>query len=307
MKALRDLTFGLLSAIASGVIVLGALSLALIEGTPLQPTIDSSSITSIPQARTQAQQLVIGTITPSTPAVITSAPAPALPTACPSPTGWELYTIQPGDSVQQLAEKHDITPDTLRDANCLGSDVLLPTYTLYLPALPPTSTPSISPATVTPIPCGPPWGWVTRIVRYGDTLFKLSLSYGVSVPQIQFANCMGTSTYIRAGQSLYLPNVIPLRTAVPTKTFTVTATATLFTPSQTSISLTLTRTATQTYTFTPTFTPTITATPTNTPTYTITPSYTPTYTPTPTPTMTPSFTPIPTETETPTEPASEEP
>jgi LysM repeat protein len=137
MKVLRDLTFGLLSAIASGVIVLGALSLALIEGLPLQPTIDSSSITSIPQVHSQAQEQVIGTITPTTPTVTTAAPAPALPTACPSPTGWVLYTIQPGDSVQQLAEQHDITPDTLRDANCLGSDVLLPTYTLYLPALPP--------------------------------------------------------------------------------------------------------------------------------------------------------------------------
>jgi LysM repeat protein len=243
MKVLRDLTFGLLSAIASGVIVLGALSLALIEGLPLQPTIDSSSITSIPQVHSQVQEQVTGTITPTAPTVTTAAPAPALPTACPSPTGWVLYTIQPGDSVQQLAEQHDITPDTLRDANCLGSDVLLPTYTLYLPALPPTSTPSISPATVTPIPCGPSWGWVPYVVRYGDTLFKLSLAYGVSVPQIQFANCMGSSTYIRAGQSLYLPNVIPLRTAVPTKTFTVTVTATLFTPSQTSITLTPTRTS----------------------------------------------------------------
>jgi hypothetical protein len=71
MKVLRDLTFGLLSAIASGVIVLGALSLALIEGLPLQPTVDSTFITSIAPVLSQAQQQVVGTITPITPTVTT--------------------------------------------------------------------------------------------------------------------------------------------------------------------------------------------------------------------------------------------
>jgi spore germination protein len=52
------------------------------------------------------------------------------------------------------------------------------------------------------------------IVRPGDTLFRIALSYNISSPQLQRANCMGSSTTIYTGQRLWVPNV-PTRTPVP--------------------------------------------------------------------------------------------
>jgi uncharacterized protein len=87
----------------------------------------------------------------------------------------------------------------------------------------PTPTPTllaVAPATVvapapTQVVCGaPPASWVRYTVRSGDTLYGLSLTYGVSMAQIQTANCLQTTTLI-TGQVLYVPNV-PTRTLVPT-------------------------------------------------------------------------------------------
>jgi LysM repeat protein len=308
MKVLRELTFGLLSAAASGLIVLGAISLALVEGIAIQPSLvpEPATITPLVEVQPQAQQQSPEATPAAIEATVTTTPVPTL-SVCPPPFNWAVYVIEPGDTVEQLAQLHSITPETLRDANCLTSDVLMPSYILYLPELPPTSTPQAAPPTITPVPCGPPWGWVFYTVRPGDTLFKLSLAYGVSVPQIQFANCMGSSTYIRYGEVIYLPYVRPIRTAVPaTRTFTLTPT--VFTLTQTttpnpsatltyiipSLTFTPTRTLTPTFTFTATSTPTLTPTETQTPSPTSTATYTSTPTETFTPSPTATFTPVPT-------------
>ncbi|HET9913175.1 MAG TPA: LysM peptidoglycan-binding domain-containing protein, partial [Anaerolineales bacterium] len=69
--------------------------------------------------------------------------------------------------------------------------------------------------TVTIVPCGHPAGWVrTHVVQAGDNLYRIALSYGLTYPQLQRANCMGSSTTIYAGQRLWVPN-IPTRTPVP--------------------------------------------------------------------------------------------
>jgi LysM repeat protein len=300
MKILRDLSFGLLSALASGLIVLGAISLALVEGMSIQPPLllelstPTLLVRSEPQQQTQKPAIAPGVIE-------TETPLPT-PSVCPPPVNWVIYVIQPGDTVAQLAQAHSITPETLRDANCLDSDVLMPNYILYLPLLPPTNTPPSPPPTITPIPCGPPWGWVIYIVRPGDTLFRLSLAYGVSVPQIQFANCMGSSTYIRYGQTLYLPYVRPIRTAVPTATMTFTHTPTTYlAPTQTQVPL-----SSATFTATTVLSPTLTATsiPSSTFTATLAPTLTFTATNTPAPTDTNTPTPMPSHTP---EPATESP
>ena len=76
---------------------------------------------------------------------------------------------------------------------------------MYVPPVP----------TVTVIPCGPPAGYVRRhVVQAGDNLYRIALSYGITYPQLQRANCMGSSTTIYAGQLLWVPNVAT-RTPVP--------------------------------------------------------------------------------------------
>jgi LysM repeat protein len=64
---------------------------------------------------------------------------------------------------------------------------------------------------------------VTYTVAPGDTLFQLSLRFGVSTLQLQTANCLPT-TEIKFNQVIYVP-FIPSATAIITPTSTPTATA----------------------------------------------------------------------------------
>ncbi|MFZ6030694.1 MAG: LysM peptidoglycan-binding domain-containing protein [Chloroflexota bacterium] len=88
-----------------------------------------------------------------------------------------------------------------------------------------TATPSLQPPTqgtfftVTPGVCRPPAGWIVYVIRTGDTLYRLSVYYGVSMRELQSANCMADATHLVAGRSLYVPDKpspTPALTRMPT-------------------------------------------------------------------------------------------
>lgn len=88
---------------------------------------------------------------------------------------------------------------------------------------PVTEVVSVGSPTFTAQVCEPFDGWVLYTVRPNDTLFGLSLLFEVSIADLQFANCLGDSTSIQAGQQLYVPFqlvVVPtaLPTSIPTQT-----------------------------------------------------------------------------------------
>lgn len=56
--------------------------------------------------------------------------------------------------------------------------------------------------------CPLPQGWVQYTVAPTDSLFRLSVVYGVSVAELQSANCLGEETVIMPGDVIYLP-VLP--------------------------------------------------------------------------------------------------
>ncbi|MFC1936731.1 type II CAAX prenyl endopeptidase Rce1 family protein [Chloroflexota bacterium] len=134
-----------------------------------------------------------------------------------------------------------------------------PTSTIGFEILPTTQPTSTN--------CSTPPGWVPYTVASGDSLFSLSRAFGVTVLDLQNGNCMGSSTLLVAGKSIYVPNV-PTITPVPSSTWTASA-------------LPPTATNTSAPTDTPTITPTATDTPIPTNTFTPTNTSTPTQTPTP--------------------------
>lgn len=77
-----------------------------------------------------------------------------------------------------------------------------------------TSTPfdTLAP---TPTVCLPPIGWIIYVVRPGENLFRIGLATGMSVGELQSANCL-TSSQIVVGQPLYVPRLPP--TLTPTNT-----------------------------------------------------------------------------------------
>jgi LysM repeat protein len=84
------------------------------------------------------------------------------PTPCtPSPpTGWELYTVQAGDTLFGLGAARGTTVDEVMQVNCLSSPDIVAGQQLYLPSLPaPFATAPPVPApqlTLMPAPAAPP-------------------------------------------------------------------------------------------------------------------------------------------------------
>lgn len=240
MQSLRQLGGGVIIALVSVLLVIGGISLALSETlpsqatpTPIPPTISLEFPTAtftVPGFAESPTPFIT-----TTPFILMTDTAFATNTlfvqaSCTPPTGWVRITTRSGDTVYSLAQRYKTTAENLGSANCLSSFDVPVGFVLYVPPVP----------TVTVIPCGPPAGYVRRhVVQPGENLFRIALSYGITYPQLQRANCMGSSTTIYAGQLLWVPNV-PTRTPVPGVTIiptfpTKTPVPPTFTPSNTPI------------------------------------------------------------------------
>jgi len=272
MQTLRQIGGSILLALFSVALVIGGISLALAESyVPDIPTPTETQAQALSFNSPTSQPLVLVTETFPVPSQ-TIAP----PTSCPPPASWIPITIQPGDDLVTLALRHQSTPENLLVANCLFSTDLPTGSIIYVPSIP----------TKTTVPCGPPIGWIRYTVQAGNTMYSLSQAYGVSISQIQFANCMSPNQYnLATGQSIWVPNVV-------TRTPRATATATLTPVSIIFPTITQTATVTPTASNVPTSTMTATNVPTSTATATVASPTTP-------PTATATITSFPTATQTP--------
>jgi LysM repeat protein len=221
MKNIRQVFLAIVIALASLGLILGGFSLSITEGNisnnpvPTQTLTLTDSPTLQPFTPTMASPTPLPSLT-FTPSLTWTATwtatwtpnLPPSPTNCPPPTGWLPYIVQSGDTLDKIATRSRISAAKLQQANCLLTTELIPGMVIYVPPVP------IVP-TQTPLSCGRPPGWVVYIVQPGDTLYRLSLAYGITVGDLQRANCMGTSTLLHVGQSLYVP---PWASHTPTPT-----------------------------------------------------------------------------------------
>ncbi len=243
MRGIPGVFFGIGSALVLAILVLGSFSLSLVEnGLPvvLQAGLQS---TSLPSIRTISLGDLENTSS-QTPTITPTFPPP--PVDCPPPAGWVARLVQPGETLSGIAEAHLTLIQNLMEGNCLTVQSILPGSILYVPYVPQTATPTIPvSADASPVtgnnqsnqPCGHPNGWVVYIVRYGDTLYRISLMTGTTVSALQSANCLGSSTIIRVGQRLWVP-YLPVSTntpAMPTATFIQQATYTPVPPTSTPV------------------------------------------------------------------------
>ena len=270
MQAVRQMGGGVVIAIISLLLVIGGISLALSEAnppaeptpTPLPPVIATSLEVPV-STSIIATPIIANTNTAELP-TLTSTVLPnatlAAPIVCNPPVGWIQIIISTNDTLYTIAERYKTTTDVLNVSNCLNNTIPATGSLLFVPPVP----------TVTVIPCGPPTGWVKRyIVQPGDNLFRIALSYGITYPQLQRANCMGNSTTIYVGQVLWVPNI-------PTHTPGVT-----IIPNFPTATPSITPSPTSTFIITDSPVPTITSAPTNT---NIPPTATASITPFPSPT-----------------------
>jgi LysM repeat protein len=110
------------------------------------------------------------------------------------------YTVQPGDTLAAIARRFGTTIQALATANhIVNPDLIYVNQTLVVP----NGSSDPTPVTV-PVPSLPTPG-TTYVVQRGDTLFSISLRFGVSVQAIAQASGLTNINLIYVGQTLTIP------------------------------------------------------------------------------------------------------
>lgn len=91
------------------------------------------------------------------------------------------------------------------------------------------ATLTVPPVTLPPgptlVPCAPRTDWTaTYAIQRGDTLFNIARQFGLTLAELQAANCITNPDIISVGQVLHVPR--PLATDTPTATATIASTPT---------------------------------------------------------------------------------
>ena len=194
----------------------------------------------------------------------------SIPTRCGPPSGWVQYTVRSGDTLYSLARDCRTTVLSIKQANCLTSNLIYSGQKLWLPCrpVPPTPLPTATPTfTPTEVPTLTP----TSVLTETPTPTPTSTSEVSPLPTPS-----GTPTATEAltptpTETLTTTPTGSVETSTPTATETPTATPTesegtpTSTPTETSTESVDTPTPTETSTTTPTLIPAETSTPTTTP------------------------------------------
>lgn len=131
-------------------------------------------------------------------------PGPGIPTAtfAPVPGGSCTYVVAAGENLFRISMKYNMTPQELATANGIPNmNIIMVGQTLTIPNCGSTgTTPPIGATAAPPIGSG-----TTYTVVQGDTLFSISLRYGVPVTSIAAANGISNINLIVVNQQLVIP------------------------------------------------------------------------------------------------------
>jgi LysM repeat protein len=142
---------------------------------------------------------------------VTATQAVTVVTATPSgpvpPLGSDnTYAVRPGDTLSRIARLFNTNVETLAQLNgIVNVDRIQVGQMLQLPVSTGDSD-TTPPSTATPTPvvdAGPPQA--TYVVRPGDSLYRISLLYGVPIARIAQANNIVNANRIYVGQRLIIP------------------------------------------------------------------------------------------------------
>ena len=135
------------------------------------------------------------------------------PVTCPK--GTFRYTIQSGDTLWKLSQAYGVSTQSILDVNPginpqnlqIGSTLCIPTaQTVPAPSgktAPPTKTAPMTLVEIQPVTC--PKGAFRYTIQSGDTLWKLSQAYGVSIQDILDVNPGINPQNLQIGSTLCIP------------------------------------------------------------------------------------------------------
>jgi len=127
-------------------------------------------------------------------ALLAVAVVPAL--AAPDQCQQVVHVVQAGDTMYSIARRYGVSVTAISNANgIVNPNFIYVGQRLTIPVCQP-STP-------------PPSGGAVHVVQPGETLFRISLRYGVSVWSIANANGIVNVNHIYVGQRLKIPGTAP--------------------------------------------------------------------------------------------------
>src|SRR5215510_11322337 len=165
------------------------------------------------------------------PPEITGSAAPRKPASASSPWSWEGGTaiiVAQGETIDVIAQRHGVPAAALMEANSLppgaavrpGQRLVIPRYTGAAPPVAPSPIASnTAPRPVPPAAVAPPQpatvtgsqpATVTgssglHVVAAGDTLYKISRTYGRSVADLAKANNIEPTATLKIGDRIVIP------------------------------------------------------------------------------------------------------
>ena len=251
MQGVRGFGNALLIALISIGLIIGALSISLVEFVP-EVTPTATNIVFASPAPLTATSTSTPTLTPTlglespTPTATTTFVNSATPpSSCQPPFGWvNQINIQPGETLDILAARYNISKEELIRANCLLSSTLVAGTKLYVPPVAANTSVTCSQGAA---------GWLKNyVVKSGDTIYAIATNHYTTAGLLKIVNCR-TSDLIFPGEMIWVPNVatrtpnptpLPGVTFIPNPTEPLTETALPYTatiiPSNTPIPATAT-------------------------------------------------------------------
>ena len=144
-----------------------------------------------------------------------------IPGETPGQTPSILHVVQPGETLESIAERYDLTAEELSarnnlvDASSFYVGLLLDvSVSASIPVPAPTDAPAVEqpvsvPTAVPPALASTPSQVVIHVVQRGQTLYRIAQQYGVTVNDLAQVNQLSDPTLIYAGQELIIPGFEP--------------------------------------------------------------------------------------------------
>ncbi len=203
---------------AAGLLVLAGVALIVIWLTgPSKP------LSAVFATKTPTPTLTFTPTDTSVPTATATITPTSTQTATSTPSGPYLYTVQQGDSLQIISDKHNLGSDGVRlilmlnpydttsgNGIDLTTQVIYPGEQIWLP------NPDLKYPTDTPVPANLPAGTkINYLVSSGDTLAVIASKFNSTVDDIVKLNNLADANAITVGQTLVIP--VNLVTATATR------------------------------------------------------------------------------------------